>query len=99
VRIETIQSADPDTVYAPGAFDQILGKEVPLIGPTARIGTAKVISAEVAEDGKTAVITIETDDHDRAAIAIRDDPGMGLEYRGFGFKVTGWGPDSPGRPA
>jgi hypothetical protein len=46
--------------YAPHAFDQAVGKQVPVKGPDRQdLGLCTVVAAEVAEDGTGVMLTIE----------------------------------------
>ncbi|MET8006253.1 hypothetical protein [Nonomuraea glycinis] len=52
--------ADPGEVFAPGAFDSQIGKQIPvtLTEQGSLLGT--LIAAEISDQGRTATLTVET---------------------------------------
>lgn len=47
--------------FAPGAFDSVIGTEVPMTLNQREIGRATVISADVDDDGSGVMLTLETE--------------------------------------
>ena len=61
-RFQIIQHADEGSPFAHNAFDGAIGKATTLKVEGRGVGETTLISAEVADDGKTARLTFETDD-------------------------------------
>lgn len=59
IRFEIIQHADEGTAFAPRAFDRSIGNTVPFQREGGGSGEATLISATVADDGKTALLTFD----------------------------------------
>ncbi|MEU4231117.1 hypothetical protein AB0F17_43070 [Nonomuraea sp. NPDC026600] len=52
--------ADPGDVFAPGAFDSQIGKQIPVILGAQGTLLGTLVEAEIADDGRTATLTVET---------------------------------------
>jgi hypothetical protein len=59
-RIQIIQSAGEHGHFTPEAFDASIGKTVPLKVEGRGVGEAKLVAAEVADDGKSVRLTFDT---------------------------------------
>ena len=60
-RFEIVQYAGEHETFAPQAFDGSIGKTVPLNVEGRGAGEATLVSAVVADDGKSATLTFELD--------------------------------------
>jgi hypothetical protein len=58
-RLTFRQLAEDHTVFAPDAFAGVIGQRVPLTMAGERIGTALLLAAEVAEDGRSVSLTVQ----------------------------------------
>ena len=65
------KDAGPNTIFAADAFDNQIGNLVPVNfretedGPVkAKIGNARLVSAQIAEHGKVAILTLEIQQSD-----------------------------------
>jgi hypothetical protein len=100
-----LQRLSEHEIFALGAFDAQIGKVVPVNlrhtdeGPVlATAGFAKLVSAEIAEDGHSAVLTFETVEEggeDGPVRAADSDPG---EDRGGGRQEGEGGPAAADAP-
>lgn len=59
MRLSFRQEAEEHEVYAPGAFDDLVGKRVPMKLDGETVGMALLVSAEVAEDGRSVLLTVD----------------------------------------
>lgn len=61
VRVKFHQRADEHEVYAPHAFDRLIGQAAPFKVAGVRRGSATVVAVAVDEDGKGATWTVDID--------------------------------------
>lgn len=59
-RFEIIQHAGEGETFAPQAFDDSIGKTVPVKVEGGDSGEAELVAAVVADDGKSARLTLDT---------------------------------------
>lgn len=59
-RIQIVQYADDPGRFAPRAFESSIGKIVPLKVEGRQVGEAKLVAAEVADDGRSVRLTFDT---------------------------------------
>lgn len=57
-RVQVRKDAEPGAVFAPGAFDANVGREVPFFNGSGSV-PARVLAAQVAEDGSHVLLTLE----------------------------------------
>ena len=62
-RFETIQHAGEGETFAPQAFDDSIGKTVPVKVEGGDSGEATLVAAVVADDGRSARLTFDTLDY------------------------------------
>lgn len=80
-RFTVTQRAGEDTVFAPTAWDHLVGRIVPLRFPGGGSVPITLVSAVVSEDGKVAVLTFET--HEKPIVRLPPN----LSKMSVGFHV------------
>jgi phage head maturation protease len=68
-RITVSQQAKFGEVFAPGCFDSSVGKHVPFKVDGQSVTTCELLAAEVAEDGLSVQLTLETPDDEPSIVA------------------------------
>lgn len=61
-RIIIVQQAGEFEIFAPGAFDNVVGSTVPVDLNGSPLGDGTMVDAVVAEDGKSVTLTVDLDD-------------------------------------
>ena len=80
-RLTFVQRAEPGDVFSQTAWHSQIGKEIPFnVGE--RRGRCKLIAAQVAEDGRSAQLTVETDEilHELDPALYWQLPGMSIGF-------------------
>lgn len=83
MRLQINQRAAPGDVFMPYAFENMIGREIPFIVGEHR-GRCTLVAAEVAEGGRSALLTFDTDDPALQAVTdpslYRQLPGLSIGH-------------------
>jgi hypothetical protein len=60
VRFQFVQRAEQHERFAPGCFDSQIGKFVPVNVEGAPHGRGRLVAAEIADDGQSVELTVDT---------------------------------------
>ena len=79
-RVQFVQHAAENERFAPGCFDSVIGSNVPWNfretddGPVlSQLGSATLVGAEVAEDGRSVLFTVELEGQPAETVRLASD--------------------------
>jgi hypothetical protein len=84
MRVEFRHNAGEHERFAPEAFARQIGKEIPIKLNDERIATARIMGAEVIDDGRAVLLSCEVDDPTVLAFirdGVPDLVGPGLSFQ------------------